>query len=68
MIHAVVQNRQVLHESTELEALGKLNGMVVTILIDPSATESFIFPNALLKCNLVLIEKNDFHQVQMASG
>lgn len=50
-----------------LEASGKINGVVVSILIDPGAIESFISPNALLKCKLVAIEKNDFDQVQMAS-
>lgn len=49
-----------------LEASTKLNGMVVTILIDPGATESFISPNALFKCKLVAIEQNDFDKVQMA--
>jgi hypothetical protein len=34
--------------------------MDVTILIDPSATKSFISPNALVKCKLVAVEKNDF--------
>lgn len=43
-----------------LEASSKLNGMVVTILIDHGATESFISLNALLKCKLVAIEQNDF--------
>jgi hypothetical protein len=38
-IHAVVHNRQVEHQSTVLETLGKLNNMDVTILIDPGATE-----------------------------
>jgi len=67
-IHVVVQNRQVEHQSTVLEASSKINGMVVTILIDPGAIESFISPNALLKCKLVEIEQNDFDHVEMASG
>lgn len=68
MIHAVVQNVQVEHQPIVLEASGKLNGMVVTIFIDPGTIESFISPNSLLKCKLVEIEQNDFDQVEMASG
>jgi len=49
------------------EASSKLKGMIVTILIDPHAMKSFIFPNSLLKCELVAIEQNDFDQVQLAS-
>jgi len=67
-IHAVVQNHQVEHQSTLLEASSKLNGMVVTIFIDFGTTQSFISPNALMKCKLVTIEQNNFNQVQMASG
>lgn len=67
-IHAVVKNHQVEHQSTVLEASSKLNCMVVTILIDPSATESFNSSNALLKYKFVAIEKNDFDRVEMVSG
>ena len=65
-IHATMHNRQVEHQSTMLETRGKLNNMDVTILIDPSATNSFISPNALVKCKLVEIEQNDFDEVEMA--
>jgi hypothetical protein len=51
-----------------LETPGKLNNMDVTILIDLGATESFISPNALVKCKMVVVYKNDFDQVEMASG
>lgn len=67
-IHAVLQNHQVKHQSTVLEASSKLNGMDVTIFIDPGAIESFISPNALLKCKLVAIYQNYFDQVEMALG
>jgi hypothetical protein len=63
-----MHNRQVEHQSIVLESPGKLNNMDVTILNDPNATESFISPNDLVKCKLVVAEKNDFDQVEMASG
>jgi len=65
-IHATMHNRQVEHQSTMLETRGKLNNMDVTILIDPSETNSFISPNGLVKCKLVETEQNDFDEVEMA--
>jgi hypothetical protein len=41
-IHATVNNRQVEHQSTVLETLGIVVDEILSILIDPDATGSFI--------------------------
>jgi hypothetical protein len=50
-----------------VESSGMLNCIIVKILIDSSATDSFISPSALEKSGLVAYEHNVFKQVEMAS-
>ena len=47
-IHAMVNNLQVEHQSIVLEMIGTVADQTLSILIDPGATESFIY-GAVLK-------------------
>jgi hypothetical protein len=67
-IYAAVNNRQVEHQSTVVESSGTLNHIIIKILFDSGATDSFISPSALEKSGLAAYEHNDFKQVEMASG
>jgi hypothetical protein len=66
-IHAVVNNRQVEHQSTMVEFLGMLNHINVKFLFDSGATDSFISPSTLEKSGLAAYEHDDFKKVEMAS-
>jgi hypothetical protein len=46
-IHAALNNRQEEHQSTMLETSGNVVDQTLSILIDPGATESFIYSAAL---------------------
>ena len=67
-IHAAVNNRQAKHQSTVLEATGKINGMKFSLLVDPGTTEIFISYEALSICKVMASKQDDFNMVEMASG
>jgi hypothetical protein len=67
-IHAVVNNRQVEHQSTVLETLGTIADQTFSILIDPGATERFISGATLKRIKVKAIEHDEFSYVEMASG
>jgi hypothetical protein len=55
-IHAVVNNCQAEHQSIVLETIGTIIDQTLNILIDPSATESFISGAVLKRINVKKIE------------
>jgi hypothetical protein len=65
-IHAMVNNRQVEHQSTVLEMTGTVADQTLSILIDPGATESFISGAALKRIKVKAVEQDDFSFVEMA--
>jgi hypothetical protein len=67
-IHAVVNNRQAEHQSTVLETTGTVTDQTLSILIDPGATESFIFGAMLKRIKVKVVEQDEFSFVEMASG
>ena len=67
-IHATVNNRQAEHQSTMLETTGTVADQTLSILIDPSATESFIFGAVLKRIKVKAVEQNEFSFLEMASG
>jgi hypothetical protein len=67
-IHAAVNNHQVGHQSTVLEMTGTIVDHTLSILIDPSATKSFISGAALKSIKVKAVEQDEFSFVEMASG
>jgi 3-dehydroquinate dehydratase len=55
-IHAEVHNHQAEHQSTMLKMIGTVADQTLSILIDPSATESFIFSAALKRIKVEAVE------------
>jgi hypothetical protein len=67
-IHVVVNNHQVEHQSTVLEMTGTITGQTLIILIDPSATKSFISSAALKRIKVKAVKQDKFSFIEMASG
>jgi hypothetical protein len=67
-IHVVVNNRQAEHRSTMFETLVTVSDQTLNILIDPSATESFISRAMLKRIKVKAVEQDEFIFVEMASG
>jgi hypothetical protein len=68
MIHAMINNHKAEHQSTVLETLGMIIDKKFIVLIDPEATESFIYSVGLKIINVKVIEQDEFRYVEMASG
>jgi hypothetical protein len=67
-IHVVVNNCQEEYQLTMLETLGIIVDKTLSILIDPSATNIFIFGVALKRIKVKAVELDEFIFVEMASG
>jgi hypothetical protein len=67
-IHAAVNNRQAEHQSTVLEKTGTVADQTLSILIDSSATVSFISGAALKRIKVKDFEQDEFIFIEMASG
>ena len=59
-INAALENRQADYQTSMVEVEGKLNQILISILIDPGASLSYIFPNLVEKCNLSVESLQDF--------
>ena len=55
-INAVLENWQADYQTSIVEVEGKINKTPITILIDPEHSLSYISPNLVEKCKL-LVEK-----------
>jgi hypothetical protein len=67
-IHAAVNNCQAEHQSIMLKTTGIVADQILSILIGPGATESFISGAALKRIKVKAVEKDEFSFVEMASG
>jgi hypothetical protein len=67
-IHAAVNNRQAEHQSTVLETNGIVANHTLSILIDPSATESFISGASLKRIKVKEVKQDEFSFMEMAPG
>jgi hypothetical protein len=67
-IHAVVNNRQEEHQLTLLDMSGTVTDQTLSILIDPGATESFIFGAPLKRIKVNEVEHDEFIFVEMDLG
>jgi hypothetical protein len=63
----VVNNRQAEHQSTVLETSGTIADQTLSILIDPSATESFISSATLKRIKVKEVKHDEFRFVEMDS-
>ena len=62
-IHVAVNNHQVKHHSTMLNTSGTIADQTLSILIDPSATESFISGVVLKMIKVKAVEQDEFNFV-----
>jgi hypothetical protein len=62
-----VNNCQVEHQSTVIETSGIIADQTLSILIDPSATGSFISGAALTIIKVKVVKQDEFIFVEMAS-
>jgi len=67
-ISVALENQQVDHQTSMAEIEGMINRKPVSILIDPSASLSYISPGIVEKCNLSLRKFEKFWLVQLATG
>ena len=67
-IHAAVNNHQEKHQSTVLETTGTVADQTLSILIDPSATETFIYGAALKRTKVKAVKHDEVSFVEMDSG
>ena len=59
-IHAVVNNHQEEHQSTVLKTSGTILDQILSILIDPNATNSLILGVSLKRIDIKAVEQNEF--------
>jgi hypothetical protein len=67
-IHATINNHHTEHQSAVLETSGTVADQTLSILIDPSATKSFIFGAMIKRIKVKAVEHDEFSFVEMASG
>ena len=53
-INAALENRQAGHQNSMVEVQGMIHIFSISILIDPGASLSYIYPSIVEKCNLSL--------------
>jgi hypothetical protein len=67
-IHATMNNLQEEHQSTVIETSSTVVDQTLSILIDPSAKESFISGVVLKRIKVKAVEQDDFNFVEMDLG
>jgi hypothetical protein len=67
-ILVAMKNRQAEHQSTVFETSGTIAYQILSIFIDPGATESFISGAALKRIKVKAVEHDEFSFVEMALG
>ena len=67
-INVALENRQVEYQNSMVEVEGMINQTLVTILIDPGASLSYIAPQIVEKCKLSIEKFENSWLVQLATG
>ena len=67
-INAALKDRQAEYQPSMVEFEGKISDLIVTVLIDPGATLSYISPKIVEKCKLQTIKFRNPWLVQLAKG
>ena len=67
-INATLEDRQADYQTSMVEVEGKINQIPISILIDPEAILSYISPNLVEKCKLLVEKFERSCLVQLATG
>ena len=67
IINAALENRQVDHQTSMVEIEGMIQNKLVSILIDPGASLSYVSPSIAERCNLHLKKFEKSLLVQLAT-
>ena len=67
-INASLENRQAKYQTSMVEVEGMINQTLVTILIDPGASLSYIAPQIVEKCKLSVDKFENSWLFQLATG
>ena len=67
-IHVALENQQVDYKNSMVEVEGNINQIPMSILIDPRAILSYIYPNLVEKCKLSVEKFARSWLVQLAIG
>eukprot|EP00253_Pinus_taeda_P019771 PITA_19771 len=67
-INAALENRQAEYQPTMVEFKSKISNLIITVLIDPGATLSYVSPKVVGRCNLQSFKFKNPWLVQLATG
>eukprot|EP00253_Pinus_taeda_P035991 PITA_35991 len=67
-INAALEDRQVEYQPTMVEFEGKISNLIISVLIDPGATLSYVSPKVVERCNLQSVKFKNPWLVQLATG
>ena len=67
-INATLESQHPDHQTSMVEIEGMIQNKIVSILIDPGASLSYVSPNIEEKCNLHLKKFEKYWLVQLATG
>eukprot|EP00253_Pinus_taeda_P017906 PITA_17906 len=67
-INAALEDRQAEYQPTMVEFEGKISNLIISILIDPEATLSYVNPKVVERCNLQSVKFKNPWLVQLATG
>ena len=67
-INAALENQQADYQTSMVEVEGKINQILISILIDPGASLSYISPNLVENCKIPLEKFASSWLVQLATG
>eukprot|EP00253_Pinus_taeda_P032829 PITA_32829 len=67
-INADLEDRQAEYQPTMVEFEGKISNLIITVLIDPGATLSYVSPKVVERCNLQSVKFKNPWLVQLATG
>eukprot|EP00253_Pinus_taeda_P002305 PITA_02305 len=67
-INAALEDRQAEYQPTMVEFEGKISNLIISVLIDPGATLSYVSPKVVERCNLQSVKFKNPWLVQLATG
>eukprot|EP00253_Pinus_taeda_P029286 PITA_29286 len=67
-INAALEDQQAEYQPTMVEFEGKISNLIITVLIDPGATLSYVSPKVVERCNLQSVKFKNPWLVQLATG
>eukprot|EP00253_Pinus_taeda_P035306 PITA_35306 len=67
-INAALEDRQAEYQPAMVEFEGKISNLIISVLIDPGATLSYVSPKVVERCNLQSVKFKNPWLVQLATG